>query len=137
MKYLHLGKGKVVREGSGVSIITYGRQVFDALKAADVLAKEGIDAEVIDLRSLYPLDKEIIGESIKKTNKAIVLTEEVKRGGYGGEISAIIAEEFFDYLDAPVARIGALNTPVPFAPVLEQYYMPNEQDIIAAARKMF
>ena len=132
-----LGKGKVVREGSGVSIITYGRQVFDALKAADVLAKEGIDAEVIDLRSLYPLDKEIIGESIKKTNKAIVLTEEVKRGGYGGEISAIIAEEFFDYLDAPVARIGALNTPVPFAPVLEQYYMPNELDVIAAARKMF
>lgn len=132
-----LGKGKIVREGSDLSIITYSRQVFDALKAADVLAKEGIEAEVIDLRSLYPLDKEIIGQSLEKTHKAIVLTEEVKRGGYGGEISAIIAEEYFDLLDAPVARIGALNIPVPFAPNLEQYFMPNELDVIAAAKNMF
>lgn len=132
-----LGKGKIVREGGDLSIITYGRQVFDALKAAEILKGEGIEAEVIDLRSLYPLDKEMIGESIAKTHKAIVLTEEVKRGGYGGEISAIIAEEFFDDLDAPVARIGALNTPVPFSPNLEQYYMPNELDVLAAARKMF
>ena len=132
-----LGKGKIVREGSDVSVITYGRQVYDALKAADELAKEGIETEVIDLRSLYPLDKELIEKSIAKTHKAIVLTEEVKRGGYGGEISAIIAEEMFDYLDAPVARIGALNTPVPFTTCLEQYYMPNEQDVIIAAKKMF
>ena len=132
-----IGKGKIVREGNDVTVLTYGRQVFDALKAADILAKDGIDLEVIDLRSLYPLDKELIGQSIEKTNKAIVLTEEVKRGGYGGEISAIIGEEFFDFLDAPVARIGALNTPVPFAPVLEQYYMPNEMDVVAAAKKMF
>ena len=132
-----IGKGKIVREGNDVTVLTYGRQVFDALKAADILAKDGIDMEVIDLRSLYPLDKELIGQSIEKTNKAIVLTEEVKRGGYGGEISAIIGEEFFDFLDAPVARIGALNTPVPFAPVLEQYYMPNEMDVVAAAKKMF
>ena len=132
-----IGKGKIVREGNDVTVLTYGRQVFDALKAADILAKDGIDVEVIDLRSLYPLDKELIGQSIEKTNKAIVLTEEVKRGGYGGEISAIIGEEFFDFLDAPVARIGALNTPVPFAPVLEQYYMPNEMDVVAAAKKMF
>ena len=132
-----LGKGKICREGGDVSIITYGRQVFDALKAADKLAADGIEAEVIDLRSLYPLDKELIEQSLSKTHKAIVLTEEVKRGGYGGEISAIIAEEMFDYLDAPVARIGALNTPVPFTPVLEQYYMPNEEDVIIAAKKMF
>ena len=132
-----LGKGKICREGGDVSIITYGRQVFDALKAADKLAADGIEAEVIDLRSLYPLDKELIEQSLSKTHKAIVLTEEVKRGGYGGEISAIIAEEMFDYLDAPVARIGALNTPVPFTPVLEQYYMPNEEDVIVAAKKMF
>ena len=132
-----LGKGRVAREGGDLSIITYGRQVYDALEAAEKLAAEGIGVEVIDLRSLYPLDKELIGESIAKTHKAIVITEEVKRGGYGGEISAIIGEEFFDYLDAPVIRIGALDTPVPFAPNLEQYYISNAQDILVAAKKMF
>lgn len=132
-----LGKGRIVREGSDLSIITYGRQVYDALEAAEKLAADGIGVEVIDLRSLYPLDKELIGESIAKTHKAIVITEEVKRGGFGGEISAIIGEEFFDYLDAPVIRIGALDTPVPFAPNLEQYYIPNAQDILIAAKKMF
>lgn len=132
-----LGKGRIVREGGDLSIITYGRQVYDALEAAEKLAADGISVEVIDLRSLYPLDKELIGESIAKTHKAIVITEEVKRGGFGGEISAIIGEEFFDYLDAPVIRIGALDTPVPFAPNLEQYYIPNAQDILVAAKKMF
>ena len=95
-----------------------------------------MSAEVIDLRSLYPLDKALIGETVSKTHKAIIITEEVKRGGFGGELSAIIAEEFFDYLDAPVVRIGALDTPVPFAPNLEQYYMPNAQDILAGAKKI-
>lgn len=132
-----LGKGRIVREGGDLSIITYGRQVYDALEAAEKLAADGIGVEVIDLRSLYPLDKELIGESIAKTHKAIVITEEVKRGGFGGEISAIIGEKFFDYLDAPVIRIGALDTPVPFAPNLEQYYIPNAQDILIAAKKMF
>lgn len=132
-----LGKGRVARPGSDLSIITYGKQVYDALEAADKLAGEGVDVEVIDLRSLYPLDKELIGETIAKTHKAIVITEEVKRSGYGGEISAIIGEEFFDYLDAPVIRIGALDTPVPFAPNLEQYYIPNAQDILVAAKKLF
>ena len=132
-----LGKGRVARPGSDLSIITYGKQVYDALEAADKLAGEGVDVEIIDLRSLYPLDKELIGETIAKTHKAIVITEEVKRGGYGGEISAIIGEEFFDYLDAPVIRIGALDTPVPFAPNLEQYYIPNAQDILVAAKKLF
>ena len=132
-----LGKGRIVREGGDLSIITYGRQVYDALEAAEKLAADGIGVEVIDLRSLYPLDKELIGESIAKTHKAIVITEEDKRGGFGGEISAIIGEEFFDYLDAPVIRIGALDTPVPFAPNLEQYYIPNAQDILVAAKKMF
>ena len=132
-----LGKGRIVREGGDLSIITYGRQVYDALEAAEKLAADGVSVEVIDLRSLYPLDKELIGESIAKTHKAIVITEEVKRGGFGGEISAIIGEEFFDYLDAPVIRIGALDTPVPFAPNLEQYYIPNAQDILVEAKKMF
>ena len=132
-----LGKGRIVREGGDLSIITYGRQVYDALEAAEKLAADCVSVEVIDLRSLYPLDKELIGETIAKTHKAIVITEEVKRGGYGGEISAIIGEEFFDYLDAPVIRIGALDTPVPFAPNLEQYYIPNAQDILVAAKKLF
>ena len=84
----------------------------------------------MDPRSLYPLDKDLIAQSLSKTHKAVIVTEENRRGGYGGEISAIIAEEMFDYLDAPVIRLGALDTPVPFAPVLEQAYLPNAQDII-------
>ena len=131
-----LGKGKTVREGSDVSIITYGNQVMVAKEAADELAKEGIQAEIIDLRSLYPLDKELIRQTESKTHKVIVMTEENRRGGYGGEISAQIAEEMFEELDAPVARIGALDTPVPFAPHMEAYYLPNAQDVVAAAKKM-
>ncbi len=132
-----LGKGKICRPGDNLTIVTYSKQVYDAMEAAETLAADGINAEVIDLRSLYPLDKELIAESVKKTHHVMVVTEEVKRGGYGGEISAMISEELFEYLDAPVVRIGALNTPVPFAPVLEQYYMPNAQDIVAGAKKMF
>ena len=132
-----LGKGRIALEGDDLTIVTYGRQVYTALDAAKQLAADGIKAEVIDIRSLFPLDKDIIRESLEKTNKVIVITEETKRGGYGGEISATIGEEMFDLLDAPVARIGALDTPVPFAPNLEQYYMPNERDIVVAAKKMF
>ena len=132
-----LGKGRIALEGDDLTIVTYGRQVFTALEAAKQLAADGIKAEVIDIRTLFPLDKDIIRESLEKTHKVIVITEETKRGGYGGEISATIGEEMFDLLDAPVARIGALDTPVPFAPNLEQYYMPNERDIVVAAKKMF
>ncbi|MBO7373584.1 MAG: alpha-ketoacid dehydrogenase subunit beta [Oscillospiraceae bacterium] len=132
-----LGKGRIALEGEDLTIVTYGRQVFTALNAAKELAADGIKAEVIDIRTLFPLDKDMIRESLEKTNKVIVITEETKRGGYGGEISATIGEEMFDLLDAPVARLGALDTPVPFAPNLEQYYMPNERDIVVAAKKMF
>ncbi|NLC73270.1 MAG: alpha-ketoacid dehydrogenase subunit beta [Ruminococcaceae bacterium] len=131
-----IGKGKVVREGKDVSIITYGKQVYDSLAVAEALAKEGVEVEVVDLRSLYPLDKDLIGETIAKTHKAVIVTEAVKRGGYGGEISAIIAEEFFDQLDAPIVRVGGLNTPVPFSPVLEQYFIPNDKDIMQAVRSV-
>jgi len=132
-----LGKGDIKRAGKDMTIVAYGRMVTEALAAAEVLAKEGIECEVVDPRSLYPLDKALIGESIARTHKALVVTEEAKRGGYGGEISAIIAEEFFDSLDAPVVRVGALNAPIPFSPPLEQYVLPNSKDIVAAARKMF
>lgn len=130
-----LGKGDIKRAGGDVTVIATGRMVHEALKAAEALSKEGTELEVIDPRSLFPFDKEIIGKSLEKTHKAVIITEENKRGGYGGEISALIGETFFDLLDAPVARIGALNTPVPFTTVLEQYYLPNAADIIAAVKK--
>lgn len=130
-----LGKGDIKRAGKDVTVIATGRMVHEALKAADTLLKEGTELEVVDPRSLYPFDKEIIRKSLEKTHKAVIITEENKRGGYGGEISAIIAENYFDLLDAPIARIGALDTPVPFTAVLEQYYLPNAADVIAAVKK--
>ena len=129
-----LGVADITREGSDITIVATGAMVPKALAAAEELAKDGIQAEVVDPRTLYPLDKDIIRESVSKTHRVIVLTEENKRGGYGGEISAMIAEEYFDELDAPIARIGALNTPVPFAYQLEQYYLPNAQDVVVAAK---
>ncbi|HSP47862.1 MAG TPA: alpha-ketoacid dehydrogenase subunit beta [Clostridiaceae bacterium] len=136
MTPIPLGKGDIKREGKDITIIATGKMVLDALKAAEELSKEGIDCEVLDPRTLYPLDKELIRSSIEKTHKVLVVTEEVKRGGYGGEISAMIGEEYFDLLDAPIVRIGCLNTPIPFSVKLEQYVLPNSQDIVNAVRKM-
>lgn len=129
-----LGKGDIKRSGEDVTIIATGKMVHEALAAAKILEEDGISAEVLDPRTLYPLDKELIAQSLGKTHKAVIITEENRRGGYGGEISAIIAEEMFDLLDCPIVRIGALDTPVPFAPVLEQAYLPNAQDIVKAVR---
>lgn len=129
-----LGKGDIKRSGEDVTIIATGKMVHEALSAAKTLEADGISAEVLDPRTLYPLDKELIAQSLGKTHKAVIVTEENRRGGYGGEISAIIAEEMFDLLDAPIIRIGALDTPVPFAPILEQAYLPNAQDIVKAVR---
>ena len=131
-----LGKGEIKREGTDVTVIATGKMVHEALAAAKKLEAEGISIEVIDPRSLYPFDKEIIFNSLKKTHRAVVVTEENRRGGYGGEISAIIAEEMFDLLDAPVARIGALDSPVPFAPILEQAVIPNAVDIATEIRTL-
>lgn len=129
-----LGKGDIKRSGEDVTIIATGKMVHEALAAAKILEEDGISAEVLDPRTLYPLDKDLIAQSLGKTHKAVIVTEENRRGGYGGEISAIIAEEMFDLLDCPIVRIGALDTPVPFAPVLEQAYLPNAQDIVKAVR---
>jgi pyruvate dehydrogenase E1 component beta subunit len=131
-----IGKGDIKREGSDVTVIATGKMVLEALAAAEELAGEGISLEVLDPRTLYPLDVDLIAQSIEKTGHAVIITEECKRGGYGGEISAIIAEDYFDLLDGPVARIGAINSPVPFSPVLEQFYLPNKDDVIAAVRKL-
>lgn len=129
-----LGKGDIKRAGEDVTIIATGKMVHEALAAAKMLEADGISAEVLDPRTLYPLDKALIAQSLSKTHRAVIVTEENHRGGYGGEISAMIAEEMFDLLDCPIVRIGALDTPVPFAPVLEQVYLPNAQDIANAIR---
>ena len=124
-----LGKGDIKRAGEDVTIIATGKMVHEALAAAKMLEADGISAEVLDPRTLYPLDKALIAQSLSKTHRAVIVTEENRRGGYGGEISAMI-----DLLDCPIVRIGALDTPVPFAPVLEQVYLPNAQDIANAIR---
>jgi pyruvate dehydrogenase E1 component beta subunit len=111
--------------------------VHEALAAAETLAKEGYDVEVLDPRTLFPLDKDLIRQSVEKTHKVLIATEETKRGGYGGEISAIISEEMFDSLDAPIVRIGALDTPIPFSPMLESYVIPNAKDIVHAVKENF
>jgi acetoin:2,6-dichlorophenolindophenol oxidoreductase subunit beta len=135
-KAIPLGKADVKRAGKDLTIIATGKMVHEALAAAKTMEAEGMDIEVLDLRSLYPLDKKAIFDSVKKTNRVLIVTEEVKRGGYGGEISAMIAEEAFESLDAPIVRIGALNTPVPFALNLEDFVIPNALDIVNAIKKM-
>ena len=131
-----LGKAVVKRAGSQVTLITYGKQVYDALAAAEALSQEGIDVEVIDLRSLYPLDKDTLQASIEKTGKVVLVSEEVKRGSFIGEIAAMIAEEHFFSLDAPILRVGSLNTPIPFSPGLEDYVLPDQLDILQAVKKI-
>jgi len=132
-----LGLADVKREGEDVTIIATAKMVHEALAAAEELSKDGIEAEVIDPRTLYPLDKETIFKSVEKTNKVVIVTEETKRGSYAGEIAAIIAEERFDYLDAPIVRVCCLDTPIPFAPVLEDYVIPNSKDIVNAVKKIY
>lgn len=137
IKPIPLGVADVKREGKDITIVATGKMVHEALSAAEILSKEGIEAEVIDPRTLYPLDKETIFKSIEKTNRVAIVTEETKRGSYAGEISAIISEEYFDYLDSPITRICALDTPIPFSPKLEDYVIPDTNDIVKAIKKMF
>jgi pyruvate dehydrogenase E1 component beta subunit len=131
-----LGKADVKREGKDVTIITWSRQVLFALEAANELAKEGIDAEVIDIRTLVPLDWETIKKSVSKTHKVVVVQEGSKRSGFAGEISAQIMEELFDELDAPVERVAGLNVVPPFSPPLEDAFFPNPKDTIKAVKKV-
>jgi pyruvate/2-oxoglutarate/acetoin dehydrogenase E1 component len=137
MEPIPLGSADIKREGEDITIIATAKMVHEALKAADELSKEGIQAEIIDPRTLYPLDKETIFKSIEKTNKVVIVTEETKRGSFAGEIAAIISEECFDYLDVPIVRVCCLDTPIPFSPVLEDYVVPDFQDIIRAVKNMF
>jgi 2-oxoisovalerate dehydrogenase E1 component beta subunit len=131
-----IGKARVHREGRDVSIITYAAMVHTAQEAADILAKDGIEVEIIDLRTLSPLDREAITQTVKKTNKVILLHEDTKTGGLAGEIAAIINEEAFDDLDGPIVRITSLDTPVPFSPPLEHYFLPQVEDVVREVRKL-
>jgi len=134
---VEIGKARTAREGKDVSIITFGAMVLNALDAGDELEKsDGLSVEVIDLRSLAPLDKEAILATVKKTNRVMILHEASLTGGIGGELSAIIAEEAFEWLDAPVIRVASIDSPVPFAPQMEDYYQPSLPEIIEAARRL-
>lgn len=130
-----LGEARVVRKGGDVTLVTYGASLFSCLEAADRLAGENISAEVINLRSLQPWDKETVLQSVAKTNRAVVVHEAVRSFGIGAEIAATIGEEGFDDLDAPVGRVGAPFMPVPFARTLESRFIPDFEAIAAAARK--
>ncbi|NOZ20911.1 MAG: alpha-ketoacid dehydrogenase subunit beta [Planctomycetes bacterium] len=131
-----LGKADLRREGRDLSIITYGAQTVHAMAAADQLAADGVDCEVIDLRSLCPLDKETVLQSVEKTSKVLITHEDWERGGVGAEIAAMLAEEMFEHLDGPILRVASLNIPVPFSPPLEEFYLPTVEKIAEAARRL-
>lgn len=131
-----IGQAEVKRPGSTISVITYGAMLQHSLTAAERLMSEGIDLEVVDLRTLQPLDMATIAASVKKTGRAMVVHEAPKTGGIGGEIAARIAEELFHSLDAPIVRVAPPHTPVPFSPVLEAAYLPNAETIAGKAREL-
>jgi pyruvate dehydrogenase E1 component beta subunit len=131
-----IGKGDVKREGKDITIIAISAMVHYALEAANVLEKNGINVEVVDPRTILPLDEEIILKSVEKTGKAIIVHEAPTFGGFGGEIAALLADKAFDCLDAPVKRVGALFCPIPFSPTMEQLYLPSVDRIIQAAREI-
>ena len=131
-----LGKARIARAGRDLSLISYAAMVFVALEAAEILAKEGIEVEVADLRTVSPLDREAIVQTVRKTNKVILLHEDVRTGGIAGEIAAIINEEAFDDLDGPIVRITALDTPVPFSPPQEEYFLPKVSDVVREAKRL-
>src|SRR6202011_1699482 len=131
-----LGKARVVREGRDLSIITYAAMVYTALEAAETLSKEGIDIEVVDLRTVSPLDREAITETVRKTSKVIILHEHSRTGGLAGEIAAIINEEDFDDLYGPIVLIAAQDSPVPFSPPQEEYFLHKVGDVLREARRL-
>jgi pyruvate/2-oxoglutarate/acetoin dehydrogenase E1 component len=129
-----LGEARVVREGADVSIVTYGNMVHESRKAAEQLEEEGIDVEILDLRSLMPLDEEAVLASVRKTHRLLVVHEDTRTGGIAGEIAMRVSEKAFEWLDAPMLRVTALDTPVPYSPPLEDYFLPQVDDILTACR---
>jgi 2-oxoisovalerate dehydrogenase E1 component beta subunit len=131
---VEIGKARVFREGADLSIITYGSMVWVAQEAAETLQREGVSAEIIDLRTVLPIDEETVLRSVRKTSRAILLHEDTLTGGVGAELAARIAERAFDSLDAPIVRIAAPDTPVPFSIPLEEAFLPNAEKVVAKAR---
>jgi 2-oxoisovalerate dehydrogenase E1 component beta subunit len=132
-----IGQAKVAREGTDLTIVTYGAMVWVALEAAATLAQEGASVEVVDLRTLLPLDRETVCASVRKTSKVLLLHEDTRTGGMAGELAASITESVFEYLDAPIVRVTAPDTPVPYSPPLEDAFLPNAEKVIEKARWLF
>jgi acetoin:2,6-dichlorophenolindophenol oxidoreductase subunit beta len=132
-----LGKADIKRRGCDVTLISWSKMVHQCLTAAEALDRDGISAEVVDLRTLAPLDSATILESVAKTHRAVVVHESPRTGGFGGEVAAIVAEEGFDLLDGPVKRVAAPDTPVPFSPALENSWLPDADKITAVVRSLF
>jgi 2-oxoisovalerate dehydrogenase E1 component beta subunit len=132
-----IGKARLAREGSDVSIITYAATVYKALEAAEQLEREdGLSVEVLDLRSLAPLDDEAIDATVRKTNRVLILHEDTRTGGIAGELTARINERCFEWLDAPVLRVTAHDVPLPYAPSLEDFVLPQTADVVLAVRRL-
>ena len=131
-----IGKAAVRCEGKTLTILTYGAMLYHCLDAAEALDREGVSTEVVDLRTLLPLDRETIVGSVRKTGRAMIVHEDTRTGGIAGEISAILNEEAFEFLDAPVLRVTAPDTPVPYAAPLEDFFLPNVEKVLAVARKL-
>jgi len=130
-----LGKARIHREGTDVTVVATGRLVHDALTAAEQAEQDGISVEVVDPRTLLPLDEETIVESVKKTTRCVTAHEAVTRGGFGSELTAVIQHGAFDYLDAPIERVGSKFAPLPFAPVMEQHVVPHVEDVLDAIKR--
>ena len=130
-----LGKARIHRQGEDVTVVATGRLVHDALEAAEQAASEGISVEVVDPRTLLPLDEETIVASVRKTTRCVTAHEAIVRGGFGAELAAVIQHGAFDWLDAPIERVGAMFTPLPFAPAMEQWVVPHAEDVLEAIRR--
>jgi pyruvate/2-oxoglutarate/acetoin dehydrogenase E1 component len=130
-----IGQGRIHREGEDVTVIATGRMVHESLAAAKQAEAEGISVEVVDPRTLQPLDEKLLVGSVKKTNRCVTAHEAITRGGFGAELAAVIQHQAFDYLDAPIERVGSKFAPLAFAPVMEQYVVPHEADVLAAIKR--
>ena len=131
-----IGKAAVRRAGCDLTIVTYGAMLWTALEAAEIIAKDGVSAEVLDLRTLLPLDEEAILTSVRRTGKCLILHEDTRTGGLGAEIAATVSEKAFEWLDGPILRVTAPDTPVPYSPPLEEAFLPNVNTLLAAVRKL-
>ena len=134
---VEIGKARVAREGRDLTIVTYGAMLYIALEVADKLAEEGASVEVIDLRTLAPLDRDTVNESVKKTSKVLLLHEDTRTGGMAGELAATLTETVWDHLDGPIVRVTAPDTPVPFSAPLEEAFLPNAEKVIEKARWLY